>query len=100
MRRFLKNFTYYCFLFKDTITNTIDATTNDMIVPFGIFVVGDPYAIQEDRTRHYLSDQLNQLYRNQLAQLPENPQNLVHLYELQEYIDLLNKLNRRVKIEV
>ena len=36
----------------------------------------------------------------QLAQLPENPKNLVHLYELQEYIDLLNKLDRRVKIEI
>jgi len=36
----------------------------------------------------------------QLAQLPENPKNLVHLYELQEYIAFLNKLNRRVKIEI
>jgi hypothetical protein len=36
----------------------------------------------------------------QVDQLPENPKNLVHLYELQEYIDLLNKLNRRVKIEI
>lgn len=36
----------------------------------------------------------------QLAQLPDNPQNLVHLYELQEYIDLLNKINRKVKIDV
>lgn len=50
---------------------TIDTSiTNDMIVPFGIFVVGDPYSIQEDRTKHYLSDQLNQLYGNQLQQLP------------------------------
>jgi hypothetical protein len=36
----------------------------------------------------------------QLAQLPENTKNLIHLYELQEYIDFLNKINRRVKIEI
>lgn len=36
----------------------------------------------------------------QLAQLPENPESLIHLYELQAYIDFLNKINRRVKIEI
>lgn len=36
----------------------------------------------------------------QLAQLPENPRNLIQLYELNEYIDFLNKINRKVKIEI
>lgn len=36
----------------------------------------------------------------QLEQLPDNPKNLVHLYELNEHIEFLQKVNRRVKIEV
>uniref|UniRef100_UPI00404A9B02 hypothetical protein n=1 Tax=Flavobacterium sp. TaxID=239 RepID=UPI00404A9B02 len=36
----------------------------------------------------------------ELAQIPYNTQNLIPLYELNEYIDFLNKLNRRVKLDI
>jgi len=49
---------------------TIDTSiTNDMIVPFAIFVVGDNFQLTEDRTSYYLSTGLNQLYNGQLATL-------------------------------
>ena len=35
-----------------------------------------------------------------LSQLPEKPKNLINLYQLKGYIDFLNKLDRRVKIEI
>jgi hypothetical protein len=35
-----------------------------------------------------------------LSQLPEKPKNLINLYQLKEYIDFLNKLNRRIKVDI
>lgn len=50
---------------------TIDTSiTNDMIVPFAIFVVGENSQLTEDRTAHYVSTGLNQLYKGQLSSLP------------------------------
>ena len=52
--------------FGDRIT--IDTSiTNDMIIPFAIFVVGDNFQLTQDRTVHYVSSSFNQLYKNQLA---------------------------------
>jgi len=49
---------------------TIDTSiTNDMIVPFAIFVVGEKFQLIEDRTAHYVSTGLNQLYHGKLSQL-------------------------------
>jgi len=52
---------------------TIDTSiTNDMIVPFAIFVVADSnkYMMTENRTQHYLVDDFNKLYDNKLSELP------------------------------
>ncbi|HCL05404.1 MAG TPA: hypothetical protein DHW64_05320 [Chitinophagaceae bacterium] len=49
---------------------TIDTSiTNDMLVPFAIFVVGENFQLIEDRTAHYVSTGLNQLYNGQLSKL-------------------------------
>lgn len=49
---------------------TIDTSiTNDMIVPFAIFVVGDNFQLTEDRTKYYVVDGLNQLYKGALSKL-------------------------------
>lgn len=52
---------------------TIDtAVTNDMIVPFAIFVVSDKskYTMTENRTQHYLVDEFDALYNHKLSGLP------------------------------
>lgn len=52
---------------------TIDtALTNDMIVPFVVFVVSptSTSTMTENRTQHYLVDEFNKLYQNRLSALP------------------------------
>jgi hypothetical protein len=50
---------------------TIDtASTNDMIIPFAIFVVNKQQQYVEDRSRHYIVESLNQFYQGQLERLP------------------------------
>lgn len=49
---------------------TIDtAITNDMIIPFAIFVVGENAQLIEDRTAYYVSNGLNELYNGSLSKL-------------------------------
>jgi hypothetical protein len=51
---------------------TIDTSiTNDMIVPFAIFVTGSNNAPEESRTSYYLIDSFNDLYEGKLQNLPE-----------------------------
>lgn len=51
---------------------TIDTSiTNDMIVPFAIFVTGSNNAPEESRTSYYLIDRFNDLYGGKLQNLPE-----------------------------
>lgn len=51
---------------------TIDTSiTNDMIVPFAIFVTGSNNAPEESRTSYYLIDSFNDLYAGKLQNLPE-----------------------------
>ena len=51
---------------------TIDTSiTNDMIVPFAIFVTGSNNAPEESRTSYYLIDGFNDLYDGKLQKLPE-----------------------------
>ena len=51
---------------------TIDtAITNQMIVPFAIFVTGSNRAPEESRTAHYLINSFNDLYGGKLKDLPE-----------------------------
>jgi hypothetical protein len=51
---------------------TIDTSiTNDMIVPFAIFITGSNNAPVESRTSYYLVDAFNALYKGKLSSLPE-----------------------------
>lgn len=43
--------------------------TNDMIVPFAIFVTGNKNEILEDRTQYYLVESFNRLYKEGLKEL-------------------------------
>lgn len=50
---------------------TIDtAITNEMIVPFAIFVTGSNNMPDESRSRYYLVDKFDKLYKNRLSALP------------------------------
>ena len=51
---------------------TIDTSfTNDMIVPFAIYITSQDKAPVEDRTAWYLVEKFNALYSGKLADLPE-----------------------------
>ncbi|MEI9809818.1 MAG: transglutaminase-like domain-containing protein, partial [Bacteroidota bacterium] len=51
---------------------TIDtAITNEMIVPFAIFVTAEKNTPVKSRTAYYLADQFNALYKGRLSGLPE-----------------------------
>ena len=51
---------------------TIDTSiTNQMIVPFAIFITGSDGAPKESRTSYYLIEGFNKLYDGKLASLPE-----------------------------
>lgn len=51
--------------------NTIDtAITNEMIVPFAIFVTVEKNAPSESRSAYYLIDKFNDLYNGKLSTLP------------------------------
>ena len=50
---------------------TIDtAISNEMIVPFAVFVTDTEKRPQESRTSYYLIDKFNELYNNRLSTLP------------------------------
>jgi len=51
---------------------TIDtAISNEMIVPFAIFITGSNKQPDESRSAYYLIDKFNELYGNRLSKLPE-----------------------------
>ncbi|MEP7075336.1 MAG: transglutaminase family protein [Acidobacteriota bacterium] len=49
---------------------TLNPLTNDMIVPFAIFAMDDQGKYTIDRTRHYVVDELDKLYRGRLDKSP------------------------------